>query len=253
MPKQLLLLFAIAAILFACNNPKTGEKKYTMHEWDSISKAQHEQEFDSVLAEYVNMHPGAIIPQSNDTKYLLYSKYIDNQYSGLIFEHRAIGWQCGEHSVLYAYNDTCSTLVKLPDMQRPNLDTTEFPEFANDFNALLNKFNIKYGTTFSFLDMIMRQYLYSTRLYSDEIPKLIVSYENEVIPMTICGEQCRKEYQQNLKSIIEYVKEDGTNTRVYQCGFYFTIIKLNGGISEQNNRIKSIKILNTHCYCSICI
>jgi hypothetical protein len=251
MSKQLLFLFAIAVLLSACK--QIEEQKYTAREWDSITKARHEHEFDSVLDEYVKIHPGVIIPQSNDTKYLLYSKYIDNQYSGLIFEHRSIGWQCGEHSVLYAYNDTCSVLVKLPDMQQPNLDTTEFPEFANDFNTLLNKFNIKYGTTFSFLDMILRQYLYSTRLYSDEIPKLIVSYKNEVIPMTICGEQCRKEYQQNIKSIIEYLKEDGTDTRVYQCGFYFIIIKLNGGTSVQNNRIRSIKILNPHCYCSVCI
>ncbi|UPT65306.1 MAG: hypothetical protein M0D57_12110 [Sphingobacteriales bacterium JAD_PAG50586_3] len=61
MLKQLLYLLGIV-FLFACNNPKTGAKKYTKHEWDSISKAQHEQEFDSLIIEYKKSHKDLYIP-----------------------------------------------------------------------------------------------------------------------------------------------------------------------------------------------
>jgi hypothetical protein len=191
MPKQLLLLFAIAALLFACNQPETGENKYTKHEWDSISKAKHELEFDSVLTLYKKSHMDLYIPgtyledkkggekKPQYQKYYPISKTTYFQFDSLTIEEWSIYHLCYPTRLLYIYNKNFKTIFYLERANRyePN------KYFKDEFNLLLSKIKLphnKYEQDVPFISKFMKTYYYADRLYeSNEVSTIKSQYPKQ--------------------------------------------------------------------------
>lgn len=246
MPKQLLILFAITAILFACKQTETDEKKYTSREWDSITKAKHEYEFDSALSFYRKEHPKAFYPMTLEHKFLLLkaTTYTSEKHP-ITVEHRIFPRNCIDIGLLYIYDDTASQIIEIP--WHSMMDTThKLISLSNDFNSMIKKFKLKYDTGFNFVDIILLTNLSLRRIGPNESGNLS-TYEEYIRHIAGCEDLCLENLSNNIQKIKSYLKVE--NMRVYTDGLKF----INAKVTYNNNIPKvEFEIINPECNCRIC-
>jgi hypothetical protein len=225
MLKQLPIIFAIATILFACK-PPDGEKKYTKHEWDSITKAQHEHEFDSVLLAYKKTNPDLDMPRKNKGPY--YNGYQITQSTftpypdSLTIEERTLPAHCYPTYILYIYNKKMSGIVYLGGK-----DDFNNKYFERDLNYILKQIRlIDRGNGLDFIDLIMTNHFSAIKLKKSDTTSVKNTAEDYTGKLS--GEytkECRESVMKNSKTVINILKTKDWNTTVYESFIFYYVIK----------------------------
>lgn len=242
MTKQLLFLFAIATLLSACK--QIEEPKYTARKWDSITKAKHENEFDSVLAAYKKLVPEDSFYLQNVRKnqvYLISKNIINTGMGSLTIEHWDYSRVCSKKHFLYVYNDRNKSIVRLPDLDKVAYKQEILSRFESDFNTLIRVFKIKYLS-----ETLICQYLYVIPIDRLDAPSL-ASYENQILKNSLCSKECRQNISEQMKIVRNNLQDN--SYKVYRYGLYFLSVKIN---ETTNITTYHFELVNPKCYCTMC-